>query len=34
MPTYERIFEKRAKGELQGREFLKKYYPQQWRIYT
>jgi hypothetical protein len=34
MPTYERIFEKRAKGELQGREFLKKYYPQQWRIYN
>jgi hypothetical protein len=23
MPTYECIFEKRAKGELQGREFLK-----------
>jgi hypothetical protein len=34
MPTYERIFEKRVKGELQGREFLKKYYPQQWRIYN
>jgi hypothetical protein len=34
MPTYERIFEKRATGELQGREFLKKYYPQQWRIYS
>jgi hypothetical protein len=34
MPTYERIFEKRAKGELQGREFLKKYYPKQWRIYN
>jgi hypothetical protein len=27
MPTYERIFEKHAKGELKGREFLKKYYP-------
>jgi hypothetical protein len=33
MPTYERIFEKRAKGELQGRE-SKIYYPQQWRIYN
>lgn len=34
IPTYERIFGKAKKGELKGRDYLRKYFPQQWRIYN
>lgn len=34
IPTYERVFGKAKKGELRGRNYLKLYFPQQWRIYN